>query len=472
MVLVKSKPRTRQTDVSQPLSCLYLASALRRDGHEILGVLNAQLSEFNLEDFARFLQEKQPKLVGISAITAEATYAHALASAVKRFCPDAVVVMGGHYASNDPERALADPLVDYAVAGEGEGSVAKLADLVDGKASPGEVPGLIYRENGTLKKNAPLPLLMELDQLPLPAWELIDFEAYRLYSPPGAATCSKKRYAVIFTSRGCPYQCRYCHDLHGKRFRARSPANVIEELKLLYHRYGVREFHVMDDIFNFDLERAKCILEEVLRQGISAPLYFGNGLRPERIDEEFLRLLKRVGTEWISFGIDSGVPRIQKLVRRNLDLQKTAETIRLCRKLGFFTKGNFIIGFPTETEEEIKKTIQYMIDSDLDAVYLSYLTPIPGSQIGREHKEELSKEEVMYDGHTYMLITKNYSAVDERRLEALRNEALWKFYFSKKRLLRSPLKHYPGRYFHFSYYFPVLLGKRKEFSLAQRVSSR
>lgn len=434
--LIKSRPRSRETDIAMPLSCLYLAASLRRAGHEVTGVINALLPDFSLRELQRHLAQQRPDVVGISALTAEASFAHLLAAFVKKSSPQTKVLMGGHYPSNDPERALADPQVDFCILGEGEEPIVRFAEALE-RGNFDSCPALAFQKEGSIVKTPSPPLLQDLDRLPYPSWDLLNFDRYTLRPNP-IVERAPRRYAVLFTSRGCPYRCEYCHDLHGKTFRPRSVENVLGEMALLYHKYGVREFHIMDDIFNFDLERAKNICRGVLKWGLRCPLYFGSGLRAEWIDEEFLKLLKETGTDWICFGIDSGVPRIQRLIGRNLDLKKTKEVIAHARRYGLFTKGNFIMGFPSETREEMEKTTQWMVESDLDAVDVAYLTPIPGSQFGRKKVQETKDLQIMYDGHTYMLITKNFSSVTDQELTELRDRAYLKFYFSRKRLRLLP----------------------------------
>ena len=191
----------------------------------------------------------------------------------------------------------------------------------------------------------------DLDSLPYPDYSLVDLEAFsnqyltfsaKIYQP----------HANILTTRGCAYRCMYCHHILGKKFRARSPENVLAEIRFLHERYGVTDFQIIDDIFNFDIDRAKTVCNLLIKSGLKLTLSFPNGVRGDIMDEELIDKMAEAGTKYVSYAVETASPRLQKLIRKNLDLDRVFRAIEYTAKAGIITRGFFMLGFPTETEAE------------------------------------------------------------------------------------------------------------------------
>ena len=157
---------------------------------------------------------------------------------------------------------------------------------------------------GFFLRTAPRPPIEDVDSIPLPAYELLDLDRYAV-AESARHTPKYKRAIQIFTSRGCPWRCTYCHDLFGKKFHPRSPGNVFREIELLYHDFAIREFMIEDDIFNFDMDRAKKICDLIIESDMEIALQFGNGVRLERLDEELIQKLAAAGTHHMCIAIES-----------------------------------------------------------------------------------------------------------------------------------------------------------------------
>jgi anaerobic magnesium-protoporphyrin IX monomethyl ester cyclase len=192
---------------------------------------------------------------------------------------------------------------------------------------------------------------------------------------------TRGRYMEVFSSRGCPYHCIYCHKIFGRRFRARSPENVLEEIKLLYQRYRIREIHFEDDCFNLDVKRAKRILDLLIESGMDLSIRFPNGLRADFVDEELISKMKKAGAYQISIGVETASPSVMRMIKKRLDLRRVEETVRLALKYGLTMRGFFMIGFPGETREEIMQTLWYARNLDVHFASLSIVTPYPGTEL-------------------------------------------------------------------------------------------
>jgi radical SAM superfamily enzyme YgiQ (UPF0313 family) len=242
----------------------------------------------------------------------------------------------------------------------------------------------------------------------------------------------KTRGVPISTSRGCPYQCAYCHNLFGKRIRYHSVENVIEQLRTLKEKYGVEEIEVIDDIFNLDLERAKTIFRRVIEEKLNLKFSFPNGLRSDRMDEEFLDIMKQGGAYRLVFAIESGSPRIQKLIKKHVKLEIAAKNIELAARRGFSLGGFFMLGFPSETEEEVMNTINFALKSKLATATFFVVTPFPGTDLHKMATELGYNLPQEYEH--YQKVSLNVSEIPSEKLEKLRQYALRKFYLNPKRL--------------------------------------
>ena len=158
-------------------------------------------------------------------------------------------------------------------------------------------PGTAWPDGeGGVEANPPGAIVEDVAALPWPAYDLVEMEAYfsqlHTHLSPQQAHA---RYAPVFTSRGCPYRCIYCHSIFGKKWRARSPESVVGEMKTLVERFGIKEFEIIDDAFNLDRRRVLEICDLIEKEGLEVSLAFPNGLRTDVLDDEVIHALRRAG---------------------------------------------------------------------------------------------------------------------------------------------------------------------------------
>jgi radical SAM superfamily enzyme YgiQ (UPF0313 family) len=425
-----SGPKKFVYQVYPPHGLMYLASWLRSKNPEVeIRIIDLMLRREPEESILAELKKFSPDLVGIHAMHFQANSMHKLAALVKQNC-NARVAVGGPYPSSEPRRALADPNIDLAVRGEGEITFAEIVARLDSGKDFSGVAGCAYRRDGQVVLEPERPFIDDLDQVPFPAWDLIDLKKFFDWNILTQNDIRmRKEIATIFMSRACPYGCIFCHNMFGKRFRGRSPENVIQEIKLLHDKFGVREIHIIDDCFNFEIPRAKKILSLIIDSGMDLKLAFPNGIRGDRLDEELIDLLKQAGTYKVNLGIESGSERIQQMIHKGLDLKKIKNNIELAASAGIFTHGFFMIGFPGETEDDIQKTIDFAAESRLHTAGFALLSPFPGTRVA-EIAEAMGKK-CGFDPEdtSYARIACNLTEISDSRLAALHRKAHWKFYF-------------------------------------------
>ncbi|ETR68446.1 MAG: Radical SAM domain protein [Candidatus Magnetoglobus multicellularis str. Araruama] len=192
---------------------------------------------------------------------------------------------------------------------------------------------------------------------------------------------AKSRYMPVMSSRACPFNCIYCHSLFGKKVRQKSPQRFVNELKVLYYQYRVREFHIIDDAFNIDRHRLHEILERIINSGMNIRLAFPNALRGDLLEKADIDLLKAAGAYMLTLAIESASDRIQRLMRKNLNIEKVMDNIAYASSIGLITNGYFMLGFPTESQEELNQSIDLAIHSSLDMVSFHIVVPFPGTKL-------------------------------------------------------------------------------------------
>ncbi len=383
ILLIRAKPTFMDMIVGIPIGLVYIAPIAEKRGHHV-EILDLALEEDPDSVLRAKLKERQWDLAGLSCMTAEFEGAEIAAIQVKAFDPQIKIIFGGQHPTTVAEEVIAKDCCDFICIGEGEETFGHFLDLYSRGEDLSQVASLTFKDDqGQVQKNQPRSTIENVDSIPLPAYNLLNMERY-VTAESARYTPKYPRAVQIFTSRGCPWHCSYCHDLFGKKFHPRSPESVLEEMKLLYYQYNVQEFMIEDDIFNFDMDRAKKICDMIVEEGLKVALQFGNGVRLERLDEELVRKLAAAGTHHICIAIESASPRIQKLSRKYLKLHMVKDVVRWTKKYKINTLGFFMIGFPSETIEEINMTIRFACETDLDGALFSIVIPYAGTELSRQ----------------------------------------------------------------------------------------
>jgi radical SAM superfamily enzyme YgiQ (UPF0313 family) len=434
ILLIKSRNLDRiQSGATPPLGIMYLASYIREKRHDEVMIKDLLFIDDLDNELVRIISQFNPSIFGISAIANEAENLHKIASIVKVYNPKIKVIIGGPYLSSFKSEAMADENIDIGVIGEGEETFIELLNKIENDtADLSSVNGIIYQDDNKIIATQQRPYIYDLDMLPYPAYDLIDINAYKRFK--GESTARLGKYTVVLTSRGCPFHCIYCHNMFGKRFRARSVENVISEIEMLVRNYEIRHFEIIDDIANFDKERFKSLLTHIINKNWGIKLSFPNGVRTDLLDEEAIDLMKEAGTEELSIAIETASPRLQKTIKKNLNLKKVQQIIERAVYDGMFVRGFFMLGFPTETDDEQKTTLNFAIHSKLHLALFLIVIPFKGTEL---------YEQIPYNGifdkpidADYYTMPFNLSNVPDRIFFKLYRYAYIKFYLDPKRIIR------------------------------------
>ena len=439
IALIKTRKVDRlNQEVAPPLGIMYIASFLREQKSTFkisLFDTSVQQNEYILENV------KNADIVGISATNMDFHPASEIIRVIKKENKEAKIIIGGPLATSMMEDIFrVIPQVDFSVPYEGEVSAFELFEYLEKGDRPLEnVKGIIFKSNGKVKFTGRREPIKDLDNLPFPAWDLIEpfMEEYWKRKSMGVFRLRKK-YMPLFTSRGCPYRCIYCHDIFTKSFRAHSPERVVMEIEYLIKKYGIRDFEFFDDIFNFDLNRLIKICDLIIEKNLDIALYFPNGLRCDRLTKEAIDKLQKAGTKLICFAFETASERLQRLIKRNLRFDRINSILDYASQKGIYCYGFFMLGLPTETLEEMKKTIKFAVNSSLHSAAFFITIPQKGTELFSLIKNEInntSADNIMMKslGSSYFDYSNSISAVSPEKLKLIRKYAYFRFYLKPKR---------------------------------------
>jgi radical SAM superfamily enzyme YgiQ (UPF0313 family) len=365
-----------------PLGLLSIAAALRQNLSGVdVRVVDMNLRGLGVEWLKYAIRQFKPDVVGVSALNFQLPAAQAIASAVQQADWPILTVLGGPATHHRSVELLETTGFDWVFEGEAERAFPRALEAYCSGAGLEEIPGLSFRSGGRIHFSTKRDTIENLEEIPLPAWDLCEFDLYGA-QPNGNLIKKHPKYAYLYTSRGCPYRCAYCHDIFGKKFHAAGAHRVLEEIDLLYRRYGIREFHIVDDIFNFDRERMKEIFTLVReRYGRKLAFCFPNGLRGDILTPDLIALMAEAGTVSIAVAIETSSKRLQRLMSKHLQIDKALAAVEYASRHGIVVKGFFMLGFPTESEEEMEETVRLALRSRLTLAHFFAVTPQPGSPL-------------------------------------------------------------------------------------------
>lgn len=370
-----------------PINLAQLAAFVRdRRGVEV-EIRDYNVRRYTPDDLRETLRRLRPEIVGLTAMTPLIKTAAKLAALIKETDPDILTVLGGPHLSAIPERAMTEfPAFDLGVVGEGELTLNDICEAVQrGDRFPRGLPGSVYRENGDLRLGPARPLIANLDDLPYPARDLLDFSLYRGSSSPGLSS-KLRNITELFTSRGCPVHCFFCgsYITHRNKVRFRSAEHVLGEVRECI-AHGVDHFTIDDDTFTFGRER----LQEIYRGLGAAGVSWDCDSRVSNVDESLLKMMAATGCKKIAFGVESGSPRVLEAIHKRITVEQIEAAFRAARRAKILSSAFIMIGsHHSETLAEVEQTFRLMLRIKPDFVMVYIAVPYPGTGLYREMKAE------------------------------------------------------------------------------------
>jgi len=368
----------KRTDkyLEYPIYLAYIVAVLEEAGVEV-GFIDGVMEEMSIADFSRAVSSIRPDLVVIECSTPSIEYDLETARAVKDSVDGTSVALIGSHASFFHEEILSDnPAVDAICRGEAEITVKELALSLSSGDDLRQVKGLSYREGEEVRVNPVRPLIQDLDSLPFPARHIVRHDGYR------AAIYSGDCPTAMVSSRGCPHHCIYClwpETLYGHKFRARSAANVVDEMEHVVRDYGVDEIYFDDDCLTLSKKRVLEMCRLLLKRDVGVKWIVQS--RVDTVDREVLTAMKEAGCHYILFGVESGSPRMLEIMKKRISLERVRQAFKDCRELGIRTQAFFLFGVPGETQETVEETIEFAKEIDADSTQFAIVVPHPGTEL-------------------------------------------------------------------------------------------
>lgn len=332
------------------------------------------------DEFRSVLKSIQPDVVGVTALSPSYPSALRVCEVVKEVFPNCVTLIGGPHANALPESVAAEKNVDAAVFGEGEGPLKAILDSVKYGKSLRGIPGTVVKDEfGMIVKAQPAVSIPDIDDLGWPAKGLV-------YDNHGLL--GRDNHGLVMFSRGCPYKCTFCASpsLWTHKMRFRSPEDMAHEMLATHKAYDTRYFSFEDDTFTLNRKRIMKLMNLIIESGLTEVPGFRwtANTRPDCIDPELLSKMKEAGCAAVAIGVEFGSARMLEKTRKDYSVDDAKRSVKEIKAAGLISSGQFLVGMPTETPEEMWETISLADELEVDSVMLSVATPLPATALHTE----------------------------------------------------------------------------------------
>jgi radical SAM superfamily enzyme YgiQ (UPF0313 family) len=362
-----------------PLGLAYLGAVAEREGHEVT-VIDCQAEKLSYEDFRKRIEQTTSDIIGVTATTLLYKSAMKLITISKQVHPQAVTMLGGSHGTFWDQNALDEyPSLDIVVRREGETTFTELLNKLQTNNSINNVLGITFRsKEGKIFSNPDRPFIEDLDALPFPAHHLMPLDALKRMG---------KILFPLVTSRGCVYWCDFCSTVRmfGRGYRMRSPKNVVDEMEMIHNKYGVNQVTFYDDAFTVNRERVIKICEELHARKLD--MIWDCGTRVDMVDRELLKTMYDAGCIAVWLGVESGSEAILGAMNKRIKLDQTRLAYKTAHEVGLMTITNAVLGFPGETEQTARETINFVKELNPDDVGFYVATPYPGTPMYEQVKK-------------------------------------------------------------------------------------
>lgn len=335
-----------------PLGLALIAAMLEKHDYSVR-IVDMEVADHGIE---YWLERYQPRFVGISGTTHTRFESFEIAKNVKAMSKDIITIYGGVHATFTARDTLAHVgAVDYVVRGEGENTMVKLVNVLTAGLDISLVPGVTYRKDGEIVENNSAERIHDLDNLPMPAYHLLDMERYAL-----KMDFTNARGISMITARGCSAKCTFCSAsrMFDHRVTCHSGKRVVDEIEQLFNTYHFNGVKIFDSTFTIGQKHVSDICNEIHRRGLSFP--WECEIRVGTVDSQALQNLKDAGCYYVSFGIESASQRVLDRMRKGFTVNQAEDLLRMCSDVGLKTKVFFSFGHIDESVSDIEATFSFI----------------------------------------------------------------------------------------------------------------
>ncbi|HEX8366391.1 MAG TPA: radical SAM protein [Allosphingosinicella sp.] len=346
------------------LGLAYLAAAVRAAGHEVI-LLDGKLDMLSADEICDRAVAAGADIVGLTCMTVEFPMVVRIASRIRARSAVPIVVGGAHVNAVKQQALEECAAIDFACVGEGEYALNELIAAIGGEGALEEITGLCWRRGGEIVVNPTRPYPKDYDLLPFPAWDMFKVSTQ----------------IPVLTHRGCPYRCTFCGHNSGFKTRFRSVGNVVAELRYAVETFKPEVIRFEDETFGLDLKRTKEIIAGIIEHKLHRKVTFSAQTRVDRVDAEFMKLLREANFETLELGVESGNPDVLKSIKKGITLDQVDRAVKLAKAENLSVWCKFILGHPNETRSTIRDTIRYIARLNPQRLSVSIMTPFPGTPI-------------------------------------------------------------------------------------------
>ncbi len=390
--LINPLPKSSSITYSPPLGLAYIAAILEENGHDVkildrmaIKYHNGEISLKEIDELTKKeIYEFQPSLIGIGAMTIQIYDAYHVVKLIRRFLKGNYIIgIGGVHPTAETELTLREcPEIDFVCRGEGEFT---MLEIVSGKSLI-EIDGLAIRKNREIQNNKNRKVFSNLDTIPMPARHLLNMKFYTKRNDkiiPGLHL----RATTMVTSRGCPYNCKFCSSkLMFPAVRFHSWNRVLEEIETVMKDYGIEAVDFVDSMFLSDRKRAERICSELINSGLNRRLKWACSIRVDAVDKKILDLMKEAGCIYVNYGFESGSQEMLDSMNKRTTVRTNYTAARMTNEAGILVNSAMIVGLPGETEEDILATMRFLRNTKIYCSSINLLLPLPGSPYYKEFR--------------------------------------------------------------------------------------
>jgi anaerobic magnesium-protoporphyrin IX monomethyl ester cyclase len=373
-----TKSMSKVGAVLPPLGLAYIAAVLEKENFQVKiidGFVLSSLKRYTFKNLEKDIKTFFPDIIGITSTSPQICNAVKTAQIAKKINPSCITFIGGSHITALPEILKDFKVFDYGIYGESEISFAKILNKIRNNDNIEGSDGLIWLSGNNINVKKP-ELIKNIDDLPFPAWHLLPMKMYK----PSPANYRSLPAINLMTSRGCPFNCVFCHKpIFGKMFRPHSAKRVVEEIEYVQKNYGIKDIQFFDDTFTLNKQRVIDICNIIIKKRIK--INWNCMTRVDCVNEELLKLMKKAGCYEVTFGIESGSERILNLINKGTNKKQDRFAVSLAKKAKLDTRASYMLGFPTETKEEIKETIKFAKELNTDIAQFMLVTPYPDTKL-------------------------------------------------------------------------------------------
>jgi len=413
-----------------PLGLAYLASMVK-DEHDVK-IIDSIAEGYARKDVANVIKNFDPDIVGLTATTSMIQDAYEIAKIAKGINENVDIILGGPHATFLPERTMQEcPHVDFVVRGEGEHTFKELVDALENGGDLKNIMGLTFRSGGKVMSNPPRKLIENIDEIPIPSYDLLPMKKYK---------SGKIEFATIITSRGCPFDCIFCSSSlqFGKKWRGHSVERTMEELSILRYEYGKTEIEFLDDTFTLLKPRAIALANKIREERLD--ISWSASSRVDTFSVEVANTMKKGGAHTVYFGIESGSQKTLDFIGKGITPKKSELAVKNAKGAGLRVLGSFVIGFPDETEEDVNKTIKFSQKVGVDLAQFTIATPYPGTRLWLYALKEKLLLTMNWRKFTTLEPVMKLKYLTIPRIAKALKMAYLKFYLRPKMLVRDLIK--------------------------------